>query len=275
MDVEFFVTAGPFTTLTARQADAIRGLTLGPHDLGRLAQSLLVSPPDAAQAGLPEQRQLERNIRPASALLARVTELDGATPLNGPRPTQHRVVGTCRHFAVLATAFLRAAEIPARARCGFATYFVPPRKVDHWIVEYWSAEEGRWIRIDPEYLDRPTPGGARTDDLRPGEFLTAGESWRRIRSRQDDPMEFGVFGTENWGPGEVRGNAMRDLASLARKIEMLPWDEWGPMQDSYENRTGPDFDQLIDELATATDDPEHHDLERIYERLAVPDDMIG
>ena len=274
MDLEFYAAPGPLTELTAAHSEMVRGLALDPDGLCRVAQSLLVSPPDAAGAGLSEQRLAERNTRPAAALLARALELDGATPLGRPRAAERRVVGTCRHFAVLATAFLRAADVPARARCGFATYFVPPKKVDHWIVEYWSSEERRWIRTDPEYLGVSTPGSARTDDLRPDEFLTAGEAWQRIRSEEDDPMEYGVFGTENWGPGEVRGNAMRDVASLARKIEMLPWDEWGPMEDSYNDKTGADFDLLIDRLAIATSDPEHRDLQAVYDQLAVPASMI-
>jgi hypothetical protein len=146
--------------------------------------------------------------------------------------------------------------------------------VDHWIVEYWSGEERRWIRIDPEYVGRATPGSARVEDLRRGEFLTAGEAWQLIRSGQEDPGDFGVFGTENWGPGEVRGNAMRDLASLFCKVEMLPWDEWGPMEDSYKGKTGDDFDRLIDQLAAATLDPDEPELKRIYEQLAVPASMI-
>ena len=72
----------------------------------------------------------------------------------------------------------------------------------------------------------------------------------------------------------IRWQAMRDLASVARKIEMLPWDEWGPMEDSYNDKTGADFDLLIDQLAAATDDPEHSDLEPIYEQLAVPESMV-
>ena len=176
---------------------------------------------------------------------------------------------------LLATAFLRAADVPARARCGFATYFVPPQKVDHWIVEYWSHEERRWIRIDPEYVNLETPHPSRPHDLRSGEFLTAGEAWQLVRSGAEDPAEFGVFGTENWGPGEVRGNAMRDLASIVCKIEMLPWDEWGPMEDSYNGETGDDFDVLIDDYATAARDHDEPTLRRIYdEHLSVPESMI-
>jgi hypothetical protein len=217
---------------------------------------------------------LERNLRPASALLQRVLELDGSKSLDHPRPAERRVVGTCRHFTVLATAFLRAVGAPARARCGFAAYFVPPKKVDHWIVEYWSGEDRRWIRVDPEHLDRPTPGTSRPHDLRPGEFLDAGEAWQLVRSGQDDPASYGVFGTQNWGPGEIRGNAVRDLANLAVKLEMLPWDEWGPMAASYDGTTGDDFDELIDHLAAATGGSDQREIRRVYERLAVPPSMI-
>jgi hypothetical protein len=274
VQVDFYAAPGPLTDLTADQTAMIRNLDLDPRGLCQVAQGLLVAPEDAVRAGLSEERMAERNTRPAGALLRRVLELDGATPLDHPRPADRRVVGTCRHFAVMATALLRATGVPARARCGFATYFVPAKKVDHWIVEWWSGEERRWIRIDPEYLDRATPGSAGVDDLRHGEFLTAGEAWQRIRVGQEDPGDFGVFGTENWGPGEVRGNAMRDLASLARKVEMLPWDEWGPMRDSYEAETGDDFDVLIDELAAVTNDPREPELQRVYEQLAVPASMI-
>lgn len=275
MQIDFYVAPGPLTELTVDQTAMIRKLgDQDPIGLCRVAQGLLVAPADAAGAGLSEERMTERNTRPASALLQRVVELDGATPLDQPRPAVRRVVGTCRHFAVMATALLRAVDVPSRARCGFAAYFIPPKKVDHWVVEYWSSEERRWIRIDPEYVDRATPGSARVNDLHRGEFFAAGEAWKLIRSGQEDPGDFGVFGTENWGPGEIRGNAMRDLASLVRKVEMLPWDEWGPMEDSYEGRTGDDFDMLIDQLAAATGDHDVPELERIYELLAVPESMI-
>lgn len=274
MELDFYALPGPFTELTTEQIDMVRSLDRDSKDLCRAAQRLVVSPPDAAAAGMPEQRMAESNIRPASTLLHRVFELDPTTPLDRPRAAEHRVVGSCRHFAVMATAFLRAMSVPARARCGFATYFIPPKKVDHWIVEYWSSGDQRWIRIDPEYVDRDTPGAARTEDLRPGEFLTAGEAWQLIRSGREDPADFGVFGTENWGPGEVRGNAMRDVASLSNKIEMLPWDVWGPMEDSYDGKTGDDFDLLIDELAAACDDHDGPRLRRVYQQLTVPASLI-
>lgn len=162
VEVEFYAEPGPLTTLTPEQVGMIRDLAHGPEALCRMAQGLLVAPPDASGAGLAQHRMAERNTRPAATLLQRALELDAGAPLDAPRPLDRRVVG------------------------------------------------------------------------------------------------------------EIRGNAMRDLASVARKIEMLPWDEWGPMEDSYNDKTGPDFDRLIDDLAAATDDPAHCDLDRIYDQLAVP-----
>jgi hypothetical protein len=271
--LDFYAAPGPLTELTGSQAEAVRRLDQAPRDLCRTVQGLVVQPLDAHGVGLSEERMAERNTRPASALLRRVLELDAVAALHLPRPAERRVVGTCRHFAVLATAFLRATNVPARARCGFATYFAPPKKVDHWIVEYWSSEDRRWIRIDPEILDRETAGRVRADDLRPGEFLTAGEAWQLVRAGREEAADFGVFGTENWGAGEIRGNAMRDLAAL-HKVETLPWDEWGPMDDSYNGRTGDDFDLLIDQVAIACRDDDQLELQRRYDRLAVPASMI-
>ncbi|WP_230620860.1 MULTISPECIES: hypothetical protein [Nocardiaceae] len=57
-----------------------------------------------------------------------------------------------------------------------------------------------------------------------------------------------MFGTQNWGAAEIRGNAVKDLAAL-NKVEMLPWDEWGRMTDAYEGKTGAEYDLLLDELA--------------------------
>ena len=182
MGISFYAAPGPFTELTSEQSERIRRLSLDPPGLCLMAQGLLVSPPDAVGAGLSEQRLAERNTRPASRPAGRVLELDGATPLGRAATSRAPSRGDVSTLRGHGDRLPAAADIPARARCGFATYFVPPKKVDHWIVEYWSSEEQRWIRTDPEYLDRATPGSARTDDLRPDEFLTAGEAWQLIRS---------------------------------------------------------------------------------------------
>jgi hypothetical protein len=118
--------------------------------------------------------------------------------------------------------------------------------VDHWITEYWHDGDGRWVRIDSEALGLTVL--ERPEDLAVGEFLSGSEAWAAFRQGRIDAADFGVFGTANWGPGEIRGNAIRDLAAL-NKVEMLPWDEWGRMEASYRGQTGADYDELMDTIA--------------------------
>jgi hypothetical protein len=212
---------------------------------------LVVQPDEARGLGLGEERFAENQVRPAARLLEILTGLDPA-PVDVPRPPELRVVGTCRHFAVLACAFLRERGVAARVRCGFATYFQPGQGLDHWIVEY--ARDGRWVRVDPELLGQSVVDSPQ--ELRPGQFLSGGEAWVAHREGRIDAASFGVYGTENWGPAEIRGNAVKDLAAL-NKVEVLPWDEWGRMTASYEGRTGAEYDRLIDTIAAvcAGDDP--------------------
>lgn len=108
-------------------------LPTDPVGICRRVQNLVVEPRDAIAAGVPAGREVERNIRSAQALIDVVTAMDPG-PLHLPRTVDNRVLGPCRHFAVLSCALLRLRGIPARARCGFATYFIAGKSVDHWIV---------------------------------------------------------------------------------------------------------------------------------------------
>lgn len=269
-----YLRPGPFTALDAAQLRLIDGLPDSPARICAAVQRLVIQPDDAIAAGIPESRLEEKNIRPASALVRVLTVIDPAG-LDKPRVPAKRVVGTCRHFAVLSRALLQSRGYAARARCGFATYFMPGRNVDHWITEYWHTGEKRWVRIDTEILGQQLVGDP--SDLDVGEFLTGGEAWTRYRCGQADGQSFGVAGVDYaWGPAEIRGNAMRDLAALCQR-EMLPWDEWGRMEESYQGRTGPDFDRLIDAMATTCASDDHAAIARLYasEDLAVPEEMTA
>lgn len=231
---------------------------------------LVIQPADAQPLDLPADRFEENQVRPARELVRQLLALDPA-PLRISRAPDKRVVGTCRHFAVLACALLRHHGIAARARCGFATYFQPDQAVDHWIIEYWN--DARWIRVDAENLGKtvmPHP-----HDLHPADFLTGGEAWSAYRRGSIDASRFGVYGTGNWGPDEIRANAVRDLAAL-NKVETLPWDEWGRMTDAFDGKTGADYDLLLDELAAvcAADDPAAVSALYGHEDLRVPESMI-
>jgi hypothetical protein len=266
-----YATAGPMTALANVGAVALGEIASDPVGICAHVRGLVIHPDDAAALDLPRERIAEKDIRPAARLAETLLALDPA-PLFVPREPATRIVGTCRHFAVLGCALLRHRGLPARARCGFATYFQPGLGLDHWVIEYRD-DADRWVRIDPmllgtdDVLDHP-------DDLPPGAFLTGGEAWSAYRQGQLDAAVFGVYGTENFGPAEIRGNAIRDLAAL-NKVEMLPWDEWGQMSASYQGATGADYDQLIDTIAATCAAAEPDAVVRLYAHteLRVPAEL--
>jgi hypothetical protein len=264
---------GPLTQISAGRLAATKALPDDPIGLCRAAQRLVILPEFATAAGVPDERQEERSLRSIDAMLDVILTRNPA-PLEAKRELQERVVGTCRHYSVMSCAFLRLRGIPARSRCGFATYFQPGQYLDHWITEYWHAADARWVRVDSEilgflFVEQP-------DDLAPGQFLTGGEAWRLCRDGAD-PQQFGVHGVDYaWGIAEVRGNAIRDLAAL-NKVEMLPWDEWGRMHASYEGETGADYDDLMDVIAGVTGADRDDAIQDLYASadLAVPTEMIA
>jgi hypothetical protein len=270
-DLDYAV-PGSLTTLDAISAALLEPLGADPAAICFPIHSLFIEASDAEPLGLPPERFATSQIRPAAALVAELLALD-PSPLNVAREPANRVVGTYRHFAVLSCALLRHQGIPARVRCGFATYFQPNQGLDHWIIEYRDDNVGRWVRIDSEILGQTVL--THPEDLEPGQFLTGGEAWTAFRKGEIDAATFGVYGTDNWGAAEIRGNTVKDLAAL-NEIETLPWDEWGRMTEAYEGTTGPDYDELLDTVAAvcAEDDPTA--IAALYERdeFRVPLDLI-
>jgi hypothetical protein len=161
-------------------------------------------------------------------MLARVGELGsslGRSPHDAsPLPLEARLIGNCRDHSVLYTALLRAAGIPARARCGFGRYFEPGKWIDHWVVERWNGE--RWVITDPQ-LDELQREKLRISfdplDLPDGEFRSGGEAWLACREGED-PDRYGIFHLKGWD--FVKGDLVRDVCALAGR-ELLPWDCWG------------------------------------------------
>ncbi len=166
--------------------------------------------------------------RKVSSILAVIESLD-KSPLSQQRPYEKRFIGNCRDHSVFLCSILRSKGIPARARCGFGTYFIPGHYEDHWMCEYWNSNENRWVSVDPQ-LDRLQKEALSISfdplDMPKGQFITGCEAWKLCRSGAADPDSFGIMDMK--GLDFVLGDFIRDIASL-NKVELLPWDCWGFM----------------------------------------------
>jgi hypothetical protein len=218
-------------------------------------------------------RKEEVQLRSVDKMLTRILELD-PRPLTDAREPAKKLVGNCRDHSVLLTAMLRHHGIPARARCGFAKYFIPGHHEDHWVVEYWNADQQRWVFVDAQ-LDDLQRNKLHISfdplDVPREQFLAGGKAWQLCRAGQADPDTFGIFDMQ--GLWFVVGDFIRDVASL-NKMELLPWDSWGMMRGRDEDITE-ENKVFLDKLAelTASDVPATSKVRTLYEsdpRLKVP-----
>lgn len=206
----------------------------------------------ASQYGvdLDEPRKAEVQIRPVRRKLARLLEID-SRPLTEARTPGCRLVGNCRDFSVLLAAMLQVKGIPARARCGFGTYFIPGHYEDHWMTEYWSAAEARWVQVDAQLdaLQRKTLGISFDPlDMPRGQFVLGGDAWQMCRRGEANPDDFGIFEMRGWD--FVKNDLLLDFRAL-NKVELLPWDVCGLATVPYNELTPEQF-ALLDHVAALT-----------------------
>jgi Transglutaminase-like superfamily len=274
----YYAEPGPMTTLELSPT-AAEGLPADPLGLCGIARSLIIHEfMTASLYGIevPADRAGEVETRPVSAIVDCILRLD-SRPLVEPRSPDRRMIGNCRQFSTLTVSLLRRAGIPARARCGFGTYFEAGKYIDHWIIEYWDTDRGDWRRVDSQ-LDQAQHDALSIDfdatDVPPDRFLPGGDAWQLCRDGRADPDLFGI--AEFWGEMMIRGNVVRDLASL-NKMELLPWDGWGLMDRV--DKIGEDAaDRLTDDVAVATVAGDWDTMRRLYEGndlLRVPGTILS
>jgi hypothetical protein len=248
--LDYYSSQGPFSD----PGDEAACFGRLPKDVARLrdiVQGVVIHVFWADRYGVtvPDSRQQELQLRSVSAKLKRIRSLDGS-PITRPRPPDRRLLGNCRDFSILLCSILRHQGVPARARCGFATYFVPGHFEDHWVCEYW-AKTRRWVMVDAQ-LDALQRERLGIDfdplDVPADRFIVGGKAWQMCRSGRYDPDMFGISELpEVHGFWFVRGDLVRDFASL-NKVELLPWDAWGLMD--RDGRLIKDSDMsLLDEVA--------------------------
>jgi hypothetical protein len=217
---------------------------------------------------LSEERKKEVQIRKVEKMLERIIELDNR-PIIQARDPEKRLVGNCRDYSVFLCSLLRHKGIPARARCGFATYFPTGKKMtheDHWICEYWKPGENRWIQADAQ-IDNLQKRAFRlkfdTLDMPQGKFLSSGKVWKLTRTGKLDPNLCGIFDLK--GLWFISGNLARDFMAL-NKVEVLPWDS-NKLIDSLDKQLSPEEYALLDEMAeiTTAGDNSFSEVRSLYE----------
>ena len=198
------------TAIADDVAPLLSGLPPTPIELCAVAEGLIVLPDLAVGFGIPEVRQGERSIRAASDIIRTLIALDDA-PIDQNRSFSDRIVGTCRHFAVLSCALLRyRGSRPDRAVASPRTSSPAASSITG------SSSTGSRPTI-AGYASTPRSSGSTSSPLpRISRPVSSSPAARRGLCAGGDgrPVEFGVDGFPDvWGIGEVRGNAIRDLAA--------------------------------------------------------------
>lgn len=266
-------------------------LSPDPRVIFQVAQGLIVHDLWLERYGIKARPEQSRGVCTPSAsdILTQVSKLrDVSLSPAVPRSPEERLIACCREFTVLATALFRAKGIPARARCGFASYLAAPGFYeDHWVCEYWNGE--RWVAIDPQidpfqqsaFLewanDTADPDhtamllSLNPMDLTDRHFMTAGVAWKLYREGKVDPQKFGIsadptkYGVDTlYGAWFIRGQLLRDFAAL-NKVEPVPflvrldfgqdWKEWRLLSAKDEELNENDL-KLLDTLADLCVNPD-------------------
>lgn len=225
------------------------GVPTDPKDLGPIACNVIVHYRAYAKKVDPAHGE-DVNLRWIGAILQTDAKRHQHKPLAESRELAQRIQGCCRDHSLFCVSVLRHHGIPARMRIGWAGYLSKGFNHDHVTVEFYSQEQGRWVRFDPE-MDKPRDRLPNPNDIATGSyeapFATAAEVWRAYRAGKIDPDIYGVApGVPVGGPWMMQAYVLEELAHL-QGDELLLWDQWGAMA-SPEGPT-PDQIALADEIA--------------------------
>ena len=232
IELTWWSAPGPSTDLSTF-TERLRGLPPSPSELYDLVQGLVVHESVVRDRGLAVTDGQACSDEGTAADVLRTVLALRDEPVLAPRELSKRAVGSCFHSAVFYCALLRTQSIPARARCGFASYLIPDLRTCHWIVERW---DDRWVHDDPD-VDRR--------DLGHDAFRTGVDAWRACRRGDDDPGRYGLPGSTGWP--ELQGSVVCDLGALA-KVERFQYSAW-PLADAPATSTSEAA--WLDELADA------------------------
>jgi hypothetical protein len=257
----------------------LRDLPADPRSLRLTVQNCLVHLHWLAAYGLTQTDQSwrEAGLRSMNEKLRHLREA-GYKNLNTQTTYNKHLTGTCRDFSVFLCSLLRHKKIPARPRCGFASYFEPGKYIDHWICEYWDGAQGRWIMTDAQLDELQCERlhiGFDPADIPEAQFVFGGKAWLQCREHKINPSLFGML--DWWGIDYVKSNFLLDIGAL-NKMPMLPWDFWAGVKAKETKDLTEEELAHLDKLAVLSlnTDQNHDTIRLIYEKpgfIRVPDDL--
>ena len=178
--LSFYATPGPLTD-PCENRDLFDGLPTDLSTLVSIVQNNLLHVFWAERYGvqLTDDQKATLNVRSIREKLG-IMRQAGVQSLMTPRQPAERQVGNCRDFTLLLVALLRHQGVPARSRCGFGRYFLPDHGEDHWVAEYWNADQQRWILVDAQ-MDQLQRDVLHLPfdplDVPREQFVVAGQAW--------------------------------------------------------------------------------------------------
>lgn len=210
-------------------------------------------------SNVPWWRQPEDDVLVTSAaMLAELYRRDGRGFVLGREP-KDKLVLTCRFVSIMMASILKSNGIPTRVRAGHAPYFdmgeLGAVSTDHWINQYWSEQQNRWITVDVDgslsLKDSMDPY-----DIPEGKFDFPADAWLGIRTGKLDPQHF-------YNAGGTRG-AIVVFWSLIYDFHCLMNDEINYLHGSiygnpsrFEHLTSVELEK-IDHLAQLMQNPDDH-----------------
>ena len=118
------------------------------------------------------------------------------------RPANTRINVTCRYVSILTSAILKANNIPCRSRVGWARYLGKYNQ-NHWINEYYSDKEKRWIMFDlddlydPEFtkleMFKKNKIAYEYLDIGKNQFYTSARAWLEYRKNSNFIENFRIL----------------------------------------------------------------------------------
>ena len=219
---------------------------------------------------VPWWRQPEDDILiTAAAMLAELYRRNKLGFVNDREP-KDKLVLTCRPVSILVASILKSKGIPARVRSGNAPYFdmgeLGNVSTDHWINQYWSKQENRWITIDVDgslsLKDKFDPY-----DMPDGKFDFPADAWLGMRAGKLDPQHFHNSKPEN-GAIVVLWSLFYDFHSLMNnEIIYIYGPAGGYGGDEKFNKLTKEELEKIDNLARLMQKPDDNfdELVKIWE----------